>query len=136
MYVRTQKWSIQDAKALFEFCDINLTINTDSKCQHKKRVFFYQENIKRDEKSNLHTLKGTQSVQNVRCEETGIVKARHLSCLCKVCIGEGEKNVVCSNEKYVGQWKMHHMQGRELQIVKDSNKVKSKGKREGKGIID
>ena len=36
MYVRTRKGSIQDAKALFEFCDINLTINTDSKCQHKK----------------------------------------------------------------------------------------------------
>ena len=45
----------------------------------------------------------------------------------------GGKNVVCSNEKYVGQWKMHHMQGRELQIVKDSNKVKSKGKQDGKG---
>ena len=67
----------------------------------QKRVFFYQENIKRDKKSNLHTLKGTQSVHNVRCVETGIVKARHLSCFCKVCIEEGEKNVVCSNEKYV-----------------------------------
>ena len=93
----------------------------------QKRVYFYQENIKRDEKSHLHTLKRTQSVHNVRRVETGIFKARHLSCPCKVCIGEGE-NVVCSNEKYVGQWKMHHMQDRELQIVKDSNKVKSKGK--------
>ena len=67
MYVRTWKGSIQDDKALFEFCDINLTINTDSKCQHKKSVLLLRKHKEGWNVKPSHIERNTISPQCQMC---------------------------------------------------------------------
>ncbi|WAR08764.1 hypothetical protein MAR_018722 [Mya arenaria] len=50
-YVKSRKGTIPNAKALFEFCKNNLAEDTDERCSHKKRTFFYVEEIPRDSES-------------------------------------------------------------------------------------
>ena len=53
-----------------------------------KRAFFYEEKILRDKpEKEIQTIKGTRKVHSVRGVETGVVKTRHLSCFCQVCLG-------------------------------------------------
>ena len=85
-YVRSRKGTIPDAKALFEFCKNNLAEDTDEKCSHKKRTFFYVEEIQRgSESTKLLTLPGTRSFHNVKAVLPGIIKVRILACFCHGC---------------------------------------------------
>ena len=80
--MRSRKGKIPDAKALYDFCIKNLTIDPDSKtlCLHKKRRFFYIDNIPRELGSNndFLTVKGTQTFHNVKGVSPGIIKMRLL----------------------------------------------------------
>ncbi|WAR17157.1 hypothetical protein MAR_031751 [Mya arenaria] len=126
-FVRSRKGTIRDAKQMFEFCEANLSLNSGGKCEHKKRVFFYNETIKRDtENKKLKTLKGTHNVHNVRGVEIGKVEARNLSCFCDAC-RKGLETASCKNSSYVQDWEVHTISERSQDGKKQVNKKTSKG---------
>ncbi|XP_053391572.1 uncharacterized protein LOC123539851 [Mercenaria mercenaria] len=126
-HVRSRKGTIQSAKALYNFCNENLTLHTNEKCEHKKRVFFYVDEVQRSQlPKDLKTLKGTRQVHHVRRVAPGVVQSRFLSCFCKVCLGAEEGK--CYNESHVGEWEYHS-------LVKQSMEpgTSLKQKKSGKG---
>ncbi|WAR17069.1 hypothetical protein MAR_031663 [Mya arenaria] len=126
-FVRSRKGTIRDAKQMFEFCEANLSLNSGGKCEHKKRVFFYNETIKRDtENKKLKTLKGTHNVHNVRGVEIGKVEARNLSCFCDAC-RKGLETASCKNSSYVQDWEVHTISESSQDGKKQVNKKTSKG---------
>jgi len=133
LYVKSRKGTIQNAHQLFNYCKENLTMNDGSKCEHKKRVFFYHESIKREQLlKEVQTIKGTRKVHSVRGVESGIVKTRHLSCFCHTCLSDEEGN--CPNQKYVGEWQTHYLfKGDKRKLPTSKKEVKGKKKQNEKG---
>ena len=107
LYVKTRKGTIQHAKQLLEFCKENLTIDEGSNCEHKRRLFFYQEKIERSvSDKEVQTIKGTRKIHSVRGVEAGVIKTRHLSCFCHACL---EEKGQCLNERFVGEWSTQYL---------------------------
>lgn len=106
-FVKSRKVTIQNAKALFQFCQDQLAVK-NTKCTHKLRTFFYVEEVKRDSiESKLQTVKGTQTFHDVRGVSKGVIIARHLTCFCPGCIQrEGQE---CEHLNLVGSWEAHSL---------------------------
>lgn len=111
-YVKSRRGTIRNADEMFTFCEAHLKIGNGSKCEHKRRAYFYFEKINKGKKSeNLKTFKGTRQLHSVRAVEPGVVEGRNLSCFCVGCtspVGE-PKSDSCTNKAYISEWKTHHL---------------------------
>lgn len=124
--MKSRKGTVQNAKQMYDFCEANLKISSEEPCQHKKRIFFYNETVQRNtDKCDLKTLKGTHHIHSVQGVKPGEVKARELSCFCEVCVGMQSDKSSCVNYKYVAGW-VHHT------IYKSEDDVGNKQKQNGK----
>ncbi|XP_069137185.1 uncharacterized protein [Argopecten irradians] len=143
LYVRSRQGIIQNAQDFYNFCKGNMTIDNTSQCEHKKRVFFFEERINRETTPELRTIKGTQQLHSVRSVRPGLVKVRKLSCFCRGCLNDGE----CQNQLFVDHWETHNvlkqpstkkMQGRKSKPsgLKTCDEKSGTGKQEENGNQD
>ena len=110
-YVKSRRGIISNAEDLYTYCKENLEDQgQSSKCVHKKRTFFYVDDVERPKpntEENLKFIPGSRQIQSVRSMGiTGTVEHRQLSCFCEGCLWDGNG---CDNQEYVHKWETHEL---------------------------
>lgn len=86
-YVKTSHGKIRNPLEFFNFCEHHLVIDGEEECLHKRRVFFFIDDLERpDIPSSLRPLPGTHKIHQVRGISPGVIQARRCACFCVGCV--------------------------------------------------